>query len=73
MANSEDPNWGFFAGSGGDETVAAALRTAGWEEIWAESSIYYTMRAPDGSMITYIEGDIRRGDRDGNTSGQKAT
>ncbi|MFI5867147.1 hypothetical protein [Streptomyces sp. NPDC051546] len=57
---------GFFGGSGGDETVSDALRTAGWEQVWAESSLYYTMRAPDGSMITYIEGDILRGDRHGN-------
>ncbi|MET7490171.1 hypothetical protein [Streptomyces sp. NPDC005538] len=56
---------GFFGGSGGDETVSAALHTAGWTTVWAESSLYYTMRAPDGSMITYIEGDIFRGDRHG--------
>ncbi|MFJ5817316.1 hypothetical protein ACIQGT_25980 [Streptomyces sp. NPDC093108] len=59
---------GFFAGSGGDETVSEALHTAGWTTIWAESSYYYTMRAPDGSMITYIEGDIYRGDRHGHNS-----
>ncbi|MEU9761859.1 hypothetical protein AB0D98_19360 [Streptomyces sp. NPDC047987] len=58
---------GFFGGSGGDETVSAALHTAGWTTAWAESSIYYTMRAPDGSMITYIEGDIYRGDRHGHS------
>jgi hypothetical protein len=52
---------GFFGGSGGDETVSEALRTAGWTTVWAESAIYYTMRAPDGSMITYIEGDIYQG------------
>ncbi|MFB7836000.1 hypothetical protein [Streptomyces sp. NPDC056056] len=57
---------GFFAGSGGDDTVSDVLHTAGWKQVWAESSIYYTMRAPDGSMITYIEGDIFPGDRLGN-------
>lgn len=56
---------GFFGGSGGDETVSAALHTAGWTTAWAQSSIYYTMRAPDRSMITYIEGDIFPGDRHG--------
>ncbi|MFF1680718.1 hypothetical protein ACFVYG_32360 [Streptomyces sp. NPDC058256] len=56
---------GFFAGSGGDETVSDALDTAGWTLVWAESSLYYTMRAHDGSMITYIEGDIFPGDRHG--------
>ncbi|MFD0432202.1 hypothetical protein ACFQ60_48130 [Streptomyces zhihengii] len=54
----------------GDETVSAALHHAGWELTWAESSIDYTMRAPDGSMITYIEGDILRGDHHTKTSTQ---
>lgn len=70
LANGQGLDRGFFAGSGGDETVSGALHTAGWELVWAESSIYYTMRAPDGSMITYIEGDILRGDRHGNTPAQ---
>lgn len=52
---------GFFAGSGGDNTVWDALDEAGWEQSWSESGIYYTMRAPDGSEITYCEGDIYRG------------
>ncbi|MGW6144397.1 hypothetical protein [Streptomyces sp. NPDC055140] len=69
--NPHGPDWdgasedGYFAGSGGDKTVGEALHTAGWTAIWAESPVYYTMRAPDGSVITYIEGDIRRGDRSG--------
>lgn len=54
---------GFFAGSGGDETVLEALRVAGWRVTWAESAIYYIAQAPDGSTITYIEGDIYRGER----------
>lgn len=53
---------GFFAGSGGYGSVWAALDTAGWEDIWG-SAIHYVMRAPDGSMITYCEGDVYRGDR----------
>ncbi|MCX4681674.1 hypothetical protein OG413_41470 [Streptomyces sp. NBC_01433] len=77
--NPYGPNWdgaagdGFFAGSGGDRTVAAALRTAGWTAVWAESPVYYTMRALDGSMITYIEGDIIRGDRRGNSPDQDSS
>lgn len=53
---------GFFAGSGGDDTVADALREAGWKTVWSEASYYYCMKAGDGSMITYIEGDIYVGD-----------
>lgn len=57
---------GFFAGSGGDDTVWEALDAAGWTWVWesdkpGEGGIYYTMRAPDGSEITYVEGDIYRG------------
>ncbi|WP_030895449.1 hypothetical protein [Streptomyces sp. NRRL F-5053] len=72
LDNGQGPDRGFFGGSGGDESVADALYAAGWELAWAESSIYYTMRAPDGSMITYIEGDIQRGDRHGNNPAQPA-
>ncbi|WP_331732949.1 hypothetical protein OG613_48990 (plasmid) [Streptomyces sp. NBC_00015] len=67
--NPHGPNWdgaagdAYFAGSGGDRTVNAALHAAGWTTIWAESALYYVKRAPDGSVITYIEGDIYRGDR----------
>lgn len=52
----------FFAGSGGDGTVMEALESAGWSIIWAEAHYHYAMRAPDGTSITYIEGDIREGD-----------
>ncbi|MER6605732.1 hypothetical protein ABT282_07405 [Streptomyces sp. NPDC000927] len=57
------PNEGFFAGSGGDGTVMEALKDAGWCVIHAESGIWYVMRAPDRSMITYCEGDIAVGDK----------
>lgn len=53
----------FFHGSGGDESVWGALEEAGWTLIWAKADYYYAMRAPDGSAITYIEGDIYRGDQ----------
>lgn len=52
---------GFFAGSGGDDTVFDALYAAGWTIAWYEASYHYTLTAPDGSGITYIEGDIYRG------------
>jgi hypothetical protein len=49
---------GFFAGSGGGGTVADALFTAGWVTVWWEAGYHYCLRAPDGSEITYVEGDI---------------
>lgn len=54
---------GFFAGSGGDGTVLQALYEAGWHVIWIEANYHYAMRAPDGSAITYVEGDIYARDR----------
>jgi hypothetical protein len=46
-----------------DGTVRDSLYTAGWTLTWAEAHYYYVMQAPDGTVITYIEGDIYRGDR----------
>jgi hypothetical protein len=54
---------GFFAGSGGDDTVDDALDEAGWSYVWSKASYWWCMEAPDGSMITYVEGDIYPGDR----------
>ncbi|MFG3582548.1 hypothetical protein [Streptomyces sp. NPDC047990] len=51
----------FFAGSGGDKSVAGALEAAGWSFTWIEWEHHYAMKAPDGSGITYCEGDIYRG------------
>lgn len=52
----------FFAGGGGDKTVQGALMNAGWHITWAEASYHYVMEAPDGSKITYVEGDVYKGD-----------
>lgn len=54
---------GFFAGSGGDTGVDDALTEAGWTYLWSRAGYWWAMRAPDGSAITYVEGDIYRGDR----------
>jgi hypothetical protein len=54
---------GFFAGSGGDDTLSDALEEAGWGFVWSKAFYWWAMKAPDGSVITYIEGDIYRGSR----------
>lgn len=56
---------GFFAGSGGDDTLWGALVEAGWTVVWSESNIYWVAQAPNGDKVTYIEGDIYRGDKRG--------
>ncbi|MFJ7280961.1 hypothetical protein [Kitasatospora sp. NPDC098663] len=77
--NPYGPDWdgrdggaqGYFAGSGGDNTVAEALDEAGWDYVWAKAGYYWCMKAPDDSMITYIEGDIYGGSKRGNPYAQR--
>jgi hypothetical protein len=72
--NPYGPGWdsmdgaaeGFFAGSGGNDSVWDALDDAGWSQVWARAAFFYALTAPDGSVITYIEGDVYRGDRRSN-------
>lgn len=54
-------NHGFFGGSGGDGSIAGVLDEAGWSIVWRRADYYWCMQAPDGSYITYIEGDVERG------------
>lgn len=51
---------GFFGGSGGDDQVCEVLAEAGWTFLWCEADYHWAMRAPDGSILTYIEGDVIR-------------
>lgn len=53
----------FFAGSGGDDQLDDALLNAGWRYAWAHAGYHWAMVAPDGSGITYVEGDIYPGTR----------
>lgn len=52
---------GFFAGGGGDGSVESSLSVAGWEHLWRRAEYYWAMRAPNGDVITYVEGDVYRG------------
>lgn len=54
---------GFFAGSGGDGTVWESLFDAGWRTRWMDAGYYWSAEAPNGDRITYVEGDIYRGDQ----------
>ena len=54
----------FFAGSGGDGSVYESLSAAGWSVVWFEAGYHWCMQAPDGSRVTYVEGDIYRGGAD---------
>jgi hypothetical protein len=50
---------GFFAGSGDD--ADEALSDAGWTYDFYQARYFWARSAPDGSAITYVEGDIYRG------------
>lgn len=54
---------GFFAGSGGDDSVEDALRSAGWVHVRRDAGYYWCMRAGNGDLITYVEGDLYRGNQ----------
>lgn len=55
----------FFGGSGGDRQVIDALRAAGWTIVWAEAVYYFVAKDHAGDLLTYIEGDVYRGDARG--------
>lgn len=53
----------FFAGSGGDATLLDTLERAGWQTVAFAASYHYAMTHPvTGETLTYIEGDVLRGD-----------
>lgn len=53
---------GFFAGSGGDGSVEAALETAGWRHVWREAHYHWCM-FKGTEYVTYVEGDLYRGNQ----------
>lgn len=53
----------FFAGSGGDRDLFDPLWGAGWRIAWMESRYFYVVEGPTGDFLTYIEGDVYRGDK----------
>lgn len=66
-ANGErsfDEGSAFFAGPGGDESLHAALRRADWHVRHYRSPLHYSLvNGHTGQNLTYIEGDVIRGDQ----------
>jgi len=54
---------GFFGGGGGDGTVLDALLDSGWTPVCIDAWYYWVLLAPNGDQVTYVEGDIYRGDQ----------
>ncbi len=59
---------GFFEGSGGDYRIYDSLLSAGWHFVWRKAYYHWCMEARNGDRVTYVEGDLYRGDRHGNTT-----
>lgn len=63
-ARAFDKDSAFFAGSGGDATLRSSLVAAGWETVVAKASYYYVVQNHETKeVLTYIEGDVVRGDQ----------
>lgn len=53
----------FFPGGGGDTLPSEPLVYEGdWTFVWYDASYYWCAQAPNGDRITYVEGDVYRGD-----------
>lgn len=50
---------GFWGGDGDD--LLGALYDAGWKSVDVRASYHWCLQAPDGSLLTYVEGDLYRG------------
>lgn len=53
----------FFPASGGDRQLMDSLFVAGWTLAWSQAPYFYVVRNGNGELLTYIEGDVYRGDR----------
>jgi len=51
----------FFGGSGSDLSLRGALRDACWRLVHVEAPYHWCMRSPVVDMLTYVEGDVYRG------------
>lgn len=54
---------GWFGGGGGDGRVEDSLWDAGWRSVIWEASYYWCMAAPNGDLLSYVEGDLYRGNK----------
>ncbi|MFT7021357.1 MAG: hypothetical protein ACJA07_000434 [Rhodococcus sp. (in: high G+C Gram-positive bacteria)] len=53
----------FFGGSGGDRQLYETLMAAGWTIVWSEAVYYFAAKDTAGNVLTYVEGDVYRGDQ----------
>jgi hypothetical protein len=49
---------GFWIGDG--DELLGALYDAGWRSVDYRAPYHWCLKAPDGSLLTYVEGDLYR-------------
>lgn len=52
-----------FFPNGGDRDLAGTLMETGWSFIWSRADYYFAARDKGGNAITFVEGDIYRGNQ----------
>lgn len=54
----------FFGGSGGDTQVIDVLSDSpNWSIVWADANYHFAAADAAGNVLTYVEGDVYRGDQ----------
>jgi hypothetical protein len=54
---------GFFEGGGGDHDLLSALLEGGWDTVEVRASYYWCAKSPTGEKLSYVEGDLYRGNQ----------
>lgn len=62
---------GFYEGDGDD--LADELSSAGWRSVRWEAPYYWCMKAPNGQLLSYVEGDLYRGNKLTRSSSRRVT
>lgn len=53
----------FYGGSGGTDLYAVIADAPGWSIVWSEADYFFVARDAQGGLLTYVEGDVYRGDQ----------
>lgn len=52
----------FFPGGADRDLLGTLEERGGWRIVWSEASYFWVAQDRNGDRLTYIEGDIQRGD-----------
>lgn len=51
----------FFPGGADRDLLGTLMDRGGWSTVWVEAHYYFAIRDANGDVLSYIEGDIERG------------